>query len=59
MGAALSGLIGGLLAAHIAGVGATVVRGVGVHEFAVVAGFGHAEAVASADHWSGVDNHDD
>jgi len=59
IGAALGGLIGGLLAAHVADVGAPVVRGVGVHDFAVEAGLRDAETVAAADHGSGVDDDDD
>ena len=55
----MSGLIGGLLAAHVAGVRTTVVGGVGVHDFAVEAGVGNAKAVAAADDRSGVDDGDD
>ena len=60
MRAALRGLIGGLLAAFVADVGAAVVGGVGVHDFAVETGIGDSEAVAFADHRSGVDDgHDE
>src|SRR5260370_402117 len=59
MRAALSGLIGGLLAAPVTGVGAAVVGGIGVHDFAIEAGFGDAEAIAFAGDRSGVDNRDD
>ena len=55
----LGGLIGGFLAAHVADVRTAVVGGVGVHDFAVEAGVGDAEAVAAADDGSGVDDDDD
>ncbi len=52
-------MIGGLLSAHVAGVGAAVVSGVGVHDFAVETRIGNAEAIAAADHGSGVDDGND
>ncbi len=45
-----------MLSAHVAGVGAAVVSGVGVHDFAVETRIGNAEAIAAADHGSGVDD---
>src|SRR5947207_2683051 len=59
MGAALGGMIGGLLAAHVADVGAAVVSGVGVHDFAIEAGLRNAETVAFADDGRGVNDGDD
>lgn len=48
-----------MLAAHVADVGAAVVGGVGVHDFAVVAGLRNAEAVTFADDGRSVDNGND
>src|SRR5260370_33404189 len=59
MRAALRGVVGGLLAAHVADVGAAVVGGVGVHDFEIEAGIGDTQAIAFADYWSGVDDGDD
>jgi len=59
VGAALRWLIGGFLAADVADVRAAVVAGVGVEDFAVVAGLGDAEAIASANDGSGVEDGDD
>src|SRR5438034_7127143 len=57
--AARGRVVGGLLAAHVADVGAAVVGGVGVHDFAVVAGLRNAEAVTFADDGRSVDNGND
>jgi hypothetical protein len=59
MGATLSGLVGGVLAALVADVRTAVVGGVGVEDFFVVAGVGDAEAVTAADDGSSVDDGDD
>ena len=59
MSTALSGMIRGLLAAQVADVRTAVVRGVGVHDFAVEAGLGNAETITFADNRSGVENSDD
>src|SRR5713226_2097736 len=56
MRASLGGVIGGLLAALVANVCAAVVGGVGVHDFAVEARIGDTQAIAFADHGSGVDD---
>src|SRR2546422_8489478 len=59
VGAALGEVVGGLLAAHVADVGAAVVGGVGIHDFAVEAGLRNAEAVAFAHDGRGVDDNDE
>src|SRR5260370_15721911 len=59
MRAALRGVVGGLLAAHVADVGAGVVGGVGVHDFEIEARIGDTQAIAFADQWSGVEDGDD
>src|SRR5713226_3361418 len=58
MRASLGGVIGGLLAALVANVCAAVVGGVGVHDFAVEARIGDTQAIAFADHGSGIDDGD-
>src|SRR5882762_4143361 len=59
IGAALSGVKSGLLATFVAGIRTAIVRGVGVHDFAVEARMGDAQAIAFADYGSGVDDGDD
>ena len=59
MRAALGGLVGGLLAAHVADVGAAVEGGVGVHDFAVEARIGDTQAIAFTDHRRSVHDGDD
>jgi len=55
---ALGGMIGGLLATHVAHIGAAIVGRVGVHDFAVETGLRNAKAIALSDHRCGVDNSD-
>ncbi len=55
----LRGLLGGFLAAHVAGVGAAVVGGVGIENFAIETGQRNAETIAAANHGSGIENGDD
>src|SRR5437879_2778316 len=59
MGAPLGGMIGRLLAAHVADVGAAVMGGVRVHDFAIEARLRNAETVAFADDRRGVDDGND
>jgi hypothetical protein len=59
MRTALGGMIGGLLTAHVADVGAAIMGGVSVHDFAVETGLWNAETVALAYHGRGVDDSDD
>ena len=55
----MAGVVGGVLAAGVAYVGATVVAGVGVEDFFVEAGAGDADDVAFADDGGGVEDDDD
>src|SRR5438876_8203303 len=52
-------MIGSLLAAHVADVGAAVVGRVGVHDFTIETGLRNAETIAFADDRRGVDDGDD
>src|SRR5438876_2454111 len=56
---ALGGMIGGLLATHVADVGPAVMGGVRVHDFAIETGLRNAETVAFADDRRGVDDGND
>src|SRR5437764_295286 len=56
---ALGGMIGGLLPTHVAHIGAAVVSGVRVHDFAIETGLRNAQTVAFADDRRGVDDGDD
>src|SRR5947208_2947495 len=56
---ALGGMIGSLLAAHVADVGAAVVGRVGVHDFTIETGLRNAETIAFADDRRGVDDGND
>ena len=56
---ALGGMIGGLLATHVAHIGAAIVSGVRVHDFAIETGLRNAETVAFADDRRGVDDGND
>ena len=56
---ALGGMIGGSLPTHVAHIGAAVVSGVRVHDFAIETGLRNAQTVAFADDRRGVDDGDD
>src|SRR5260370_1474611 len=58
MGGALGGVRGGWLAARFATVDAAIMRGVGVHDFAIEARLGNAETIALADDRRSVDDRD-
>ena len=55
----MSGIVGCVLAAGVAYVGAAIVGGVGVENFFVEAGAGDADDVAFADNGGGVHDDDD
>ena len=55
----MAGVVGGVLAAGVAYVGAAVVGGIGIEDFFVEAGARDADDVAFADDWGGVEYDDD
>src|SRR5215467_11612413 len=58
-GAALAGVVGGVLAALVADIGTAIVGCVGVENFLVKAGAGNADDIAFADDGSSIDDDDD